>query len=134
MKDHALDLVLEKATPVDPILTQLVQEGFLPEIVFDVIEEFLLLMGGQVIWHDSRGQVVSNIGKSRRLSRRGVMVLNNEPRDMISHDILSSRLVLDLHVKLLKRQNSPDEATLSILLLKEVLECRMVGVHDDLRT
>ena len=58
----------EEGTPVNPILTQLVQEGFLPEIVFDVIEEFLLLMRGQVIWHDARGQVIGNIGKLRGLS------------------------------------------------------------------
>ena len=44
MENHALDLLLGEAMPVDPILTQLVQEGFIPEIVLDVIEEFLLLM------------------------------------------------------------------------------------------
>ena len=43
MENHAFDLLLWEATPVDPILTQLVQEGFLPEIVPDVIEEFFLL-------------------------------------------------------------------------------------------
>jgi len=44
MGNHALNLLLREATPVDPILAQLVQEGFLPKIVSDVIEEFLLLM------------------------------------------------------------------------------------------
>jgi len=44
MENHTLDLLLKEATPVDPILTQLAQEGFLPKIMPDVIEEFLLLM------------------------------------------------------------------------------------------
>jgi len=51
----------------------------------------------------------------------GVVALNNEPGEMISHNILSSRIVFDLQVKLLEQQNRPDEARLSILLLEEVL-------------
>ena len=64
----------------------------------------------------------------------GVVALNNESGDMINYDILSSGLVFDLQVKLLEQQNPSDETRLSILLLEELLECRMVGVHDDLRT
>jgi len=36
--------------PIDPIVTQLVKEGFLPKIVLDVMEEFPLLMGEHVMW------------------------------------------------------------------------------------
>lgn len=55
MRNHAVNLTPEEAMPVDPILTQLAEEGVLPKIAPDIIEELLLLMRGQVMWHDSRG-------------------------------------------------------------------------------
>ena len=53
------------------------------------------------------------------------MALNNEPRKMISNDILHPCLALDLQVEFL-------EVRLRIFLLKEMLECKMVSVHNDL--
>jgi len=53
MRNHALNLLLREAMPVVPILTQLVEEGVLLKIVPDIIEKFLLLMRGQVMWYDS---------------------------------------------------------------------------------
>jgi len=49
MRNHTLNLLLKETTPVDPILAQLVQEGFLPKIILAVMEEFPPLMGGHVI-------------------------------------------------------------------------------------
>jgi len=37
---------LRKASPANPILTQLVKEGLRPEVHLDIIEEFLFLVGG----------------------------------------------------------------------------------------
>jgi len=46
MGDHTLNFPLRKASPANPILTQLVKEGLLPEIHLDIIKEFLFLVGG----------------------------------------------------------------------------------------
>jgi len=51
-----------------------------------------------------------------------LLVLYNKPGEIISNDVLSPHLAIDLYIKLLKKQYPPDEARLRTLLLKEVLE------------
>jgi len=46
MGDHTLNFLLKKASFANPILTQLVKEGRLPEICLHIIEELLFLMRG----------------------------------------------------------------------------------------
>jgi len=55
MRNHALNLLLRKVMSIDPILTQLVKEGFLLKIAVDITKELLLLLGKQVMWQDLRG-------------------------------------------------------------------------------
>ena len=49
MGNHALNLLLREATPVDPILAQLVKESFIPKVHLDIMEELLFLMGGEIM-------------------------------------------------------------------------------------
>ena len=109
VKKHARNLLLEEASPINPILTQLVEKGFFPKILLDVVEELLLLMGRQVMRHDFRGEIVCNVSKPRGLYRGanqevltrkniingGNMALNNESGEMIGHDVLGPCLIFD---------------------------------------
>jgi len=52
MRNHVLNLPLREVTSVNLVLTQLVKEWFLPNIVLNIMEELFLLIGGQVIWND----------------------------------------------------------------------------------
>ena len=59
----------------------------------------------------------------------GVLVLNNELGEMINNIIFNPSLVLHLQVELLKEQDRPNEVRLGVLV-KEMLECDMVNVHN----
>ena len=60
----------------------------------------------------------------------GVLALNNKLEEMINNNIFAPCLVLNLQVELLEEQDPPNEARLGILLVKEMLERCMVGVHN----
>ena len=64
---------------------------------------------------------------------RNIRAFNNKPGEMINNHIFSPCLVLDLQVKFLQKENKLDEARPRILFLKEMLEGRMVDVHNNLR-
>ena len=46
MGDHTQNFPLRKASPGNPILTQLVEKGLLLKICLDIVEEFLFLVEG----------------------------------------------------------------------------------------
>jgi len=46
MENHALNLLLGETTPIDAIIPQLVEKRLLLKVHLDVMEEFLLLIGG----------------------------------------------------------------------------------------
>jgi len=52
MRNHTLNLLLSETTPINPIIAQLIKEGFFLKTVLNIMEELLLLVGGQVMWHD----------------------------------------------------------------------------------
>ena len=60
----------------------------------------------------------------------GVLALNNKLEEMINNNIFAPCLVLNLQVELLEEQDPPNEARLGIHLVKEMLECCMVSVHN----
>ena len=61
---------------------------------------------------------------------RGILALKDKHPEIISNNIFGPRVVPNLLVKLLKNQYPSDEAKLGILLLKEMLGCRMVSVYN----
>ena len=60
------------------------------------------------------------------------LALDNEPGEMISYHIFDPCLILNFQIKLLEQQKPSHKAGFGIFLLKEILECRVVSVHNDL--
>jgi hypothetical protein len=60
--------------------------------------------------------------------------IHGNPREMISHHVFETLLVLNLNVELLSEQNPPDEARFSIFFGEKILQCRVIRVDDDFRS
>ena len=115
IENHALNLLVGEATPVDAILAQLVEKWLLQKIHLYGMKELLLRIGGQVMRWSSQCQIVGNVFEPRGLLcgddhemlvrksiiDRGVVALIDKPGEMISNDVLDPRLVFDLQIKLL---------------------------------
>jgi hypothetical protein len=52
---------------------------------------------------------------------------------MIGHNILHPLLITNFNIELLKKKDLTDQLWFSILLSKEVLDSRVIGVNNDLR-
>jgi len=48
-RNHALNLLIRKAAPADPIFIQLVKKKFLPKVHLNIMEELLFLIGGEIM-------------------------------------------------------------------------------------
>ena len=108
IRNHALNLFLREVTPVNFILTQLIEEWLLPKVHLNIVEELFLLMGGEAIRQNSQGQVVHKIGEllgllyrdghkmliRKSIIKGAILALKNEPGEMIGNEFSSTALSL----------------------------------------
>ncbi|GJW20163.1 hypothetical protein Tco_0030785 [Tanacetum coccineum] len=137
-------------TPPDHLIrTNFKQEEVIPEVVFDIFEKLVFLLGCHSIDNEVPRIVVCEICKpwgtintksnrSKSFERKSfcdflvlefILMRVLKSGEMIGGQILCSFFVSDDNIKFLEQKDPPHQTWLNILFSEEILYSRMVGIH-----